>query len=84
MTMKTLALLLAFAATASAQQVGPTASILATNTTRHVISLQVTTTTVTRHFAAPVVWQGKTNWLGNDVVVSTHSVTNAVTRPGRP
>ena len=76
----TIALLLtlsALALAAYAQKVGPTTSVLQTNVTTRAVVLQVTTTRVVRHEAAPVVWNGQTNWLTKDVVVSERSVTNA-------
>lgn len=83
--MKTIiALLLTGCALTHAQQVGPTASVLTTNVTHRTIVLQVTTTNIVRHYGAPVQWRGRTRWLGDDVPVSSVSVTNAAARPGRP
>lgn len=63
------------------QQVGPTATVLRTNVTTRIVRVKVTTSQVVERKTAPVVFQGGTNWLTKDKVLSESSVTNAVEDP---
>jgi len=86
--MKTIAIaLLASVIAALSQQVGPSITTTATNVHTRQIVLTVTTIQTVQRVSAPVIWQGQTNWLTKDKVLSEHSVTNAAVdraRPGRP